>query len=48
MVMPNECVDGQRIPRPFKDEYGSYADILLQIKAYAKEIGFAVFNVVGE
>ena len=34
------------MPRPLKDEFESFTDLLAQIKAYAKEVGFSVYNVV--
>ena len=44
-VSPNEEVDGQRMPKPIKDEFESFTDMLNQIKAYAKEVGFSVMSV---
>ena len=46
MVMPNDIMEGHRMPRPFKDEFESFTDMLVQIKSYAKEVGFSVVNVV--
>ena len=48
MVMPNELVEGQRMPRPYKDEFENFTDMMVQVKAYAKEVGFSVVNGVVE
>ena len=44
--MPNEVVEGTRLPRPFKEEFDNFTDLLNQIKAYSKEIGFSVVSAI--
>ena len=42
MIMPNDIVNGQRIPVPNIDKFDTLKEFEIQIKAYAKEVGFSI------
>ena len=52
LVMPNDSVGENlesqvRIPKPMKDEFESWADLIAAVRAYSKEVGFAAIGIGG-
>ena len=40
--MPNDVINGTRIPIPKSEKFDTLNDLRVAIKAYAREVGFSV------